>query len=66
MVLVGPTGAVFVKTLEYFREQGGFKDEWGQSWFPVVASSLYDARLKGAQSRGIRLSTIHRGEGEES
>jgi hypothetical protein len=40
-------GSVFVKTLDFFRSQGGFKEEWGTHWTPVVATSIEDAREKG-------------------
>lgn len=49
MVLVGPTGAVFVKVLDFFREQGGFEDDWGRKWVPVVATSIEEAREKGCK-----------------
>ncbi len=47
MVHCNSGGSVYVKTLEFFREQGGFVDLWGKNWKPVVASSIEDAREKG-------------------
>ncbi len=44
MVHVGPSGALFVKELELFRKQGGFSEDWGLAWTPVVAKDLEDAR----------------------
>lgn len=48
MVHVGPSGAVFVKELEFFREQGGFEQDWGKAWTPVIANDIEDARTKRA------------------
>lgn len=44
MTLVNPAGVVFVKELDFFRAQGGFTQEWGRSWIPVVARSVEEAR----------------------
>lgn len=41
------SGCVFVKELDFFRSQGGFTEEWGTHWFPIVATSIEDAREKG-------------------
>jgi len=38
-------GSVFVKELEFFRAQGGFTQEWGRGWVPVVAHSIDEARM---------------------
>ena len=54
MVLVGPGGSVFVKEQNFFRSQGGFEEDWGLSWQPVVATSIEDAREKGCQLPGAR------------
>ena len=48
------TGSVFVKTLDFFRDQGGFREEWGTHWFPVVASSIEEARRIGCTHPGAR------------
>jgi hypothetical protein len=40
-------GSVFVKTYDFFKSQGGFEEEWGSAWQPVVATSIEDAREKG-------------------
>jgi hypothetical protein len=37
---------VFVKTLEFFKEQGGFHSGWGNSWVPIIGIDLNDARKK--------------------
>jgi hypothetical protein len=47
MILVADSGCVFVKELEFFRSQGGFKQRWGNNWVPVVATGIEDAREKG-------------------
>lgn len=47
MISVNSGGFVFVKTLDYFREQGGFTEDWGTHWNPIVATSIEDAREKG-------------------
>jgi hypothetical protein len=54
MVHVGPSGSVFVKELEFYRSQGGFKEEWGKAWVPIVATSLDDAREKGCELPNAR------------
>ncbi len=50
MVLVGPSGSVFVKELEFFRSQGGFREDWGSNWHPVVATSIENARERGCET----------------
>lgn len=47
MVHCNVGGSVFVKTYDFFKSQGGFKESWGQAWKPVVATSIEDAREKG-------------------
>ena len=42
-------GSVFVKTYDFFKEQGGFKEAWGLAWAPVIATSIEDAREKGCE-----------------
>lgn len=53
MVMVNEfSGCVFVKDLDYFRSQGGFdweSDPWGRHWFPVVATSIENARREGCK-----------------
>ncbi len=46
MVHVGPTGSVFVKSYDFFSRGGGFSDDWGLSWQPLVAEGIEDARKK--------------------
>lgn len=41
------SGCVFVKDLQFFRDQGGFREKWGEYWVPLVATSIEDAREKG-------------------
>src|SRR5271154_2846027 len=41
------SGCVFVKTYEFFRSQGGFVEEWGKNWVPLMATSIEDAREMG-------------------
>lgn len=54
MVSIGPSGSVFVKTLEFFREQEGFTQKWGEGWKPVVATNIEDAREHGCELPGAR------------
>lgn len=54
MVHVGPTGSVFVKTLDFFRTGGGFREEWGNHWVPLVANSIEHARELGCKLPGAR------------
>lgn len=55
MVLVNEhSGSVFVKELNFFRKQGGFLADWGNDWFPVVATSIEDAREKGCKHPAAR------------
>ena len=48
------SGSVFVKALDFFRSQGGFREAWGKNWVPIVATSIEDAREKGCQLPGAR------------
>jgi hypothetical protein len=48
------SGCVFVKVLDFFRQQGGFEKEWGTHWVPVVATSIEDAREKGCALPGAK------------
>lgn len=54
MVHVGPSGAVFVKTLEFYSSQGGLTEEWGTGWTPVMATDLDEARRKGCELPGAK------------
>ena len=55
MVIVNKfSGFVFVKALDLFRSQGGFREDWGAHWFPVVATSIEDAREKGCEHPAAR------------
>jgi hypothetical protein len=48
------SGSVFVKTLEFFRSQGGFRETWGLNWRPIVATSIEDARKRGCEHPSAR------------
>lgn len=48
------SGCVFVKDLEFFRSQGGFKQEWGETWVPIVATSIENARELGCALPGAK------------
>lgn len=37
---------VYVKEGDFFRAQGGLREEWGVHWMPIAAMSLKHARLK--------------------
>jgi len=39
--------AVFMKTKEFFLDQGGDKQPWGKHWVEVRAKDIEDARSKG-------------------
>lgn len=55
MVLVNEfSGCVFVKDLAFFRGQGGFREKWGETWVPIVATSIEDAREKGCSLPGAK------------
>lgn len=55
MVLVNQvSGSVFVKELEFYRSQGGFREKWGETWIPIVATSIEDAREKGCSYPGAK------------
>lgn len=36
----------FVKTAEFFEQQGGLTEEWGKSWKPIYATTIEHARDK--------------------
>lgn len=48
------SGTVFVKAIDFFREQKGFEEDWGRNWIPVVATSIEDAREKACNFPGAR------------
>lgn len=48
------SGSVFVKTYEFFKSQGGFREEWGTHWKPVVATSIEHARFLGCREKAAR------------
>ncbi len=54
IVVVEASGCVFVKEHDFFRSQGGFKQEWGSTWVPVVAASVEDARRLGCGLPGAK------------
>ena len=37
-------GAVFVKEADFFKSQGGLKEDWGKNWKRIKATSIEDAR----------------------
>lgn len=55
MVLVNSqSGSVFVKDYDFFVEQHGMLEKWGEDWVPVVATSVEEARKKGCLLDGAR------------
>lgn len=52
MVHVGPSGSVFVKEHDFFRDQGGFEQDWGKAWVPIVSTSIEAARREGCNLPG--------------
>lgn len=49
VLVVESSGCVFVKTLDFYRDQGGFKHAWGKNWVPVVATGIEDARKRACK-----------------
>lgn len=45
--------AVFTKTEEFFKNQGGLKEQWGKSWRKIEAKDINDARQK-AKDIGVK------------
>lgn len=62
-VLANAAG-VYVKDAAFFASQGGLADDWGKSWEPVIAGSLYDARNAGIKIRRQRFPDCHKTLGE--
>lgn len=54
MVLCNSGSSVFVKELDFFRDQGGLREDWGRGWVPVVAHDVEDARRIGCSLLGAR------------
>jgi hypothetical protein len=42
---------VYVKGLQFFRDQQGFRQGWGQRWCPVIAKTVEEARLKALEKK---------------
>lgn len=49
MIHVNSGSVVFVKEFNFFCDQGGFKQQWGNDWIPIIATSIEDARKKGCE-----------------
>jgi len=56
--------AVFTKEAAFFKSQGGLTEEWGQTWIPVKAISLYDARAQAINLRRAHWPKCHKTMGE--
>jgi hypothetical protein len=54
MVCVNSAGSAYVKELDFFHEQGGFRQAWGKHWVPVVANNLEHARRRACELPGAR------------
>lgn len=52
----GMLGTIFVKTGDFFREQGGLRESWGKHWIGIDALSIDDARNKATTYFGMKLS----------
>ena len=50
---------VYVKEGNFFRQQGGLKEEWGKNWIGIEATSLSDARFKAHESVGTTCPKWH-------
>lgn len=46
-IVMNSGNAVFVKTEEFFKSQGGLTQKWGKSWKKVKALSIEHAREIG-------------------
>lgn len=53
-------GALFVKEAHFFQEQGGLVEPWGESWIPVIAGSIEEAREQASIIFNIPLSEIYK------
>lgn len=49
MTTCNDAGFVYVKDLDFFTTQGGFREEWGLGWKPVVAVTIEEARKEGCK-----------------
>lgn len=56
------SATVFVKEGEFFKYQGGLTEEWGKHWTALEATSIGDARRKGAKMFGKTLSWLYHDE----
>ena len=45
------SGSVFVKEVEFFRVQRGFREPWGERWLPIFAKSVEHAREKACAKK---------------
>lgn len=54
MVSIESSGHVFCKTLDFYISQGGLTHKWGETWFPIMAISDYEARLKACNNPKAR------------
>jgi hypothetical protein len=45
---VDNAATVFVKEGNFFRDQGGLKDDWGKRWVGIEATTLGEARRYAA------------------
>lgn len=48
-------GAVFVKTADFFAEQGGLTQAWGGAWLPVTVDGDPEETIEEARRVGRRL-----------
>lgn len=46
--------AVYVKSEEFFKLQGGETEKWGEKWVQVQAADIEEARAKGIEIRDRR------------
>lgn len=63
-ILVNEAG-VYTKEGDFFEQQGGLTQPWGQKWERIEASSLYDARNQGIKLRRDRYPNSHMTMGED-
>lgn len=55
-----PGNKVFVKTEDFFIEQGGLDKGWGHAWTLVEAKNIEDARRIGEETLPLHVTNFAR------
>lgn len=50
-ILITDAG-VYVKEAEFFKSQGGLKQDWGKNWIPVIALGEDEVGIENARKIG--------------